>query len=169
MAPFCSLVVAASTGDVIGDSGDLPWHLPGDLRTFRRRTTGHVLVAGRGTQDSIVARLGHGLPHRTTLVLSRDPAYSGPDVVRSFDEARERATSLSREQGLGEWFVIGGAAVYAEALPAADRVHLTRVHADVRGDIVLSPGWLDGFRRVERSEPQREGDTSYTWETWDRA
>lgn len=164
---ICSLVVAASTNDVIGDAGDLPWHLTGDLREFRRRTTGHVLVAGRATQDSIVARLGHPLPHRTTLVLSRDPAY--PDAVGSFDEARARAEELTRARGLDEWFVIGGAAVYASALPVTGRVHLTRVHDDVDGDTALPAGWLDGFRCVDASPVQHEDGWRYAFETWDRA
>jgi dihydrofolate reductase len=168
VGPVCSLVVAASTNDVIGDAGDLPWHLPGDLRAFKRHTTGHVLVAGRATQDSIVARLGHGLPQRTTLILSRDPSYTGPDVVRSFEEARQRAADLTREQGLGEWFVIGGASVYAAALGVAGRVHLTRVHAEVDGDTVLPAGWLDRFARQAVSEPHEDDGIAYTFETWER-
>lgn len=163
----CSLVVAASTNDVIGDAGALPWHLPGDLRAFRRRTTGHVLVAGRATQDSIVARLGHPLPDRTTLVLSRDPSY--PDAVGSFSEAQARAEAMSRASGLDEWFVIGGTSVYLAALPVTDRVHLTRVHAHVDGDTALPAGWLDGFRLVEESATHEEDGLAYAFETWDRA
>jgi dihydrofolate reductase/diadenosine tetraphosphate (Ap4A) HIT family hydrolase len=156
-----SLVVAADESELIGADGGLPWHISEDLKRFRRLTTGGVVVVGRKTQDSIVARLGHALPDRTTIVVSR---HKAPDTnqVRyrgSVGEALEAAQELSDNV-----FVIGGAEIYRQSLPMADTVHLTRVRGRHAGDTYLDRGWLAGFGRVDR-EP---GD-GYTFETWRRS
>ncbi len=121
-----SLVVAASTNNVIGRDGGLPWHLPDDLRHFKRLTTGKPVIMGRRTFESI----GRPLPNRHNLVMTRDPDYAaeGCDVVTSVDEALDAAA------GAGEVMVIGGGQVYRDFLPHADRIYLTRVQAEVDGD-----------------------------------
>ena len=121
-----SLVVAASKNNVIGRNGGLPWHLPDDLRHFKRLTTGKPVVMGRRTFESI----GRPLPDRRNIVMTRDPDYAaeGCDVVSSVDEA------LDLVAGAGEVMVIGGGQVYRDFLPRADRVYLTRVQAEVDGD-----------------------------------
>ena len=136
------LLVAAAENDVIGRRGELPWHLPADLRRFAALTKGATVVLGRRTHESILARLGHPLPGRRSIVVSRNlpetDGASGVDVVRTTEAAAAAA-------GSGDWFVIGGAAVYAALLPVVDVVELTRVHADVEGDVRMPRGWLDGF------------------------
>src|SRR4051812_25659667 len=116
-----SMVVAADDADVIGREGALPWHLPEDLKRFRVLTSGHVVVAGRRTQESIVERLGRPLPGRTTVVVTRDPSAQpvGAGVVYEPDlpSALRRATALAEAAGQDEVFVIGGAEIYREALP----------------------------------------------------
>jgi dihydrofolate reductase len=161
IAVTTSLIVAADEDDVIGRDGGLPWHLPEDLRRFRQLTTGHVVVAGRLTHESIVARLGHPLPGRFTVVVTtRDVA--GPRAVAQPDP--EAALALAR--GIGEFagrdevFVIGGAQIYAALLPAVDRVHLTRVHSRTPGDTVMPPGWLSPFALVA-DEPDPRGRFSF--------
>ncbi len=143
-----SLIVAAAANDVIGRDGGLPWHLPADLRRFRSITMGHVLVMGRRTHESILARLGHPLPGRTSVVVSHRP-LAGPaaSVVHAdcIERAFRLAAEFSRAAGRGEYFVIGGACVYAQALPVADRIYLTRVPHEIAGDTRMPPGWLDGF------------------------
>ena len=132
-----SLIMAVSENRVIGRCGELPWHLPADLRHFKRLTVGHTLVMGRRTFESI----GRPLPKRRSVVLSRHSAFSAPgvSVARDLEQALTVAARLEREavgEG-GEVFVIGGAAVFAAALPRAERIYLTLVHADVEGDVFL--------------------------------
>ncbi|MFB9239388.1 dihydrofolate reductase [Plantactinospora siamensis] len=166
-----SLVVAADFADVIGRGGDLPWHLPGDLRRFKALTAGGVVVAGRRTHESIVARLGRPLPGRLTVVVSRRadlPRQDGmlvqPDVPAALHAARAVAAFAGRD----ELFVIGGAEIYAQALPEVTRIHLTRVHARVGGDTALPAGWLAGFTRV--AAERVDGDAlPFTVETYERA
>lgn len=124
-----SIIAAVGEGGVIGRRGDLPWHLPADLARFKRRTLGHHLLMGRRTWESI----GRALPGRTTVVLSRG-GVEVPDgvlVARSLEEA----VAMAAAGGDEEAFVAGGAEVYRRALPAADRLYLTRVLARVEGDV----------------------------------
>lgn len=111
---------------VIGRGGTLPWHLPADMKRFKSLTTGHVIVMGRKTFESI----GRPLPNRRHVVLTRNRRYQpeGASVVTSLSEA------LRLAEGEQEIFVVGGAEIYRLALPHADRLHLTIVHADVVGD-----------------------------------
>jgi dihydrofolate reductase len=157
-----SLVVAASDRDVIGDQGRLPWHLPDDLRRFKRLTSGHVVVLGRRTHEEIVARLGRPLPGRLSVVVSRD--CGDPTVLHasSVDAALVTARTVSGFAGRDELFVIGGAAVYGAALPHVDRIHLTRVHTDVDGDTRMPAGWLAGFTRTST-----EDGPGCTYEVWE--
>lgn len=126
-----ALVVAVAENGVIGRGGDLPWHLPADLRHFKRLTRDHTVVMGRRTYGSI----GRPLPRRRNIVLSRDPDYrpAGVDVATSL------GTALGMTAPEDQIFVIGGAGVFAEALPMASVLHWTRVHAEVEGDVEFPP------------------------------
>lgn len=148
-----SLIVAAAANDVIGKDGALPWHLPDDLRRFRRLTTGTVVVMGRLTHESILARLGRPLPDRTSVVITTRPLAEHPDVhaASSVPEALTVARSLARAAAT-EVFVCGGASVYRQTLPEVTRVHLTRVHREVPGDTSMPEGWLDGFTEESRQD-----------------
>lgn len=144
-------VVAAARNGVIGRDGDLPWHLPGDLRFFKQTTAGAVVVAGRRTHESVVARLGRPLPGRLSVVVASAPPEPGGPVVHasSPEHGLELAESIAAWSGRDEVFVIGGAQLYAALLPHVERVWLTRVDADVEGDTRLPDGWLDGFALAE--------------------
>ena len=142
------LLVAAAENDVIGRDGQLPWHLPADLRRFAALTRGHVVVMGRLTHESIIERLSRPLPGRHSIVLSRgarNSLFPDVDVVGSPAQACDLAEELSSERGLPDWFVIGGAQVFAQLLPVVDVIDLTRVLAPVDGDVRMPVGWLDGF------------------------
>lgn len=120
---------------VIGASGRIPWHLPDELRLFRRLTMGHPMIMGRKTYESI----GRLLPGRTTVIVTRQPGYAVPGAVvaHSLDEA------IAACAGHEEIFVIGGAELYRAALPRADRIYLTTVDAEPAGDTFmpeLDPG-----------------------------
>jgi dihydrofolate reductase len=169
-----SLIVAASSNEVIGAAGGLPWYLPDDLRRFKRLTTGHAVVVGRLTHESIVARLGRPLPGRTSIVLSsRSPAEAcaGTVWVTSLDSAMSAAhgaelaaRATAGSSGGGEIFVIGGTSVYQEALPQVDKIYLTRVHREVAGDTSMPLHWLDGFRLAEREDRPAQGtEAAYSW------
>ncbi len=141
-----SLIAAMALNRTIGCDGGLPWNLPADLKRFRERTTGHVIIMGRKTHESI----GRPLPGRTNVVLSRRAGYTaaGCVVARDLDGALEQA----RDAGETEAFVIGGAAIYEQALAHADRIYLTQVHADVPGDVFFPPLEASTWREVEREE-----------------
>jgi len=124
-----AIIVAADERGGIGRAGGLPWHLPEDLRRFKALTMGKPIVMGRRTWDSI----GRPLPGRRSLVVTRQPAVAieGAEVFGSLEDALGAAAAAP------EVCVIGGAEVYREALPRADVVHLTRVHATVEADTFL--------------------------------
>lgn len=122
-----SLLVAVAENNVIGRDGGLPWHLSADLKRFKQLTMGHPMLMGRRTFES----LGRVLPGRTSIVISRQPQLSLPEGVLlagSLDAALELVAAEE------EVFIIGGAELYAAALPSADRIYLTRVHANIEGD-----------------------------------
>lgn len=150
----------ASNG-VIGRQNDLPWHLPKDLKHFKRLTLDHSILMGRKTWDSI----GRPLPKRRSLVLSRDPQLSlqGAEVFTNLDGALAAAA--------GErLFVIGGAALFAATLPRANEIFLTRVHAEVDGDVVLDD--FDLSRWQQLSSTSHDADErhahAFTFEHWQR-
>jgi len=162
-----SIVVAVSENGVIGADGGLPWDLPDDQQFFKRLTLGGCIVMGRGTHESV----GRLLPRRTTLIVSRNPDYRvpGAEVVPSFEEA----LAWAERQGLAEIFAVGGAGVYAAALPLAHRLYLTRVHAHVSGETRM-PGPLDpgelGFSRIaeQHHAPDAQHSHGFTFQTWER-
>ncbi len=146
------MVAAVADNGVIGAAGGIPWHLPEDFAHFKATTLGHTMIMGRATYDSI----GRPLPGRVTIVLTRDPSWSveGVLVAASLADGLALADTLP-----GEVMVVGGARVYAEALPLADEQVLTEVHLAPAGDTsypAFDPAdWvehrreaLDGYDRV---------------------
>ena len=122
------IVVAMARNGVIGIENRLPWHLPEDLKHFKALTTGHAVIMGRKTWESLPAKF-RPLPDRLNIVVTRDAAYraAGATVVHSLPAAVAAA-------GARTAFVIGGAEIYAQALPLATRLEVTEVDADVGGD-----------------------------------
>jgi dihydrofolate reductase len=166
-----ALVVAADENDLIGSGDALPWHLPEDLRRFKARTLGHAVVVGRTTQRSIERMRGKPLPGRRTIALSRTESGSD-DAVRWVRDAREAVLAAEehcRGAGQDEYFVIGGAAVYAEFLPLACRIYLTRVHDVFEGDVSMPPGWLDGFAVESEEAHVSAGGTKFSYVNYVRA
>ena len=156
-----SIMVAAASNGVIGRNNSLPWHLPGDLQYFKRVTMGKPVVMGRKTFESI----GRPLPGRTNVVVSRDPHYAaeGVKVVASLDAALELAADIATINGVDELVVIGGEQIYREALPMAQRLYLTEVHADVQGDAVLPPIRWDEWREISRERHAANGSNPYDY------
>lgn len=154
-----SLIVAISENNVIGRAGGLPWHLSDDLKRFRRITTGHPIIMGRKNHESI----GRVLPDRQNIIITRqrDYAVDGATIVHSLDEA------LAACGDADEAFVIGGADIYAMALPHIDRIHLTRVHQEVAGDVFFPP--IDWAAFVETSRETYNAPIPHSFVTYDRA
>ncbi len=138
-------IAAMSRNRVIGQGGRIPWHLPDDFRWFKQLTTGHILVMGRRTFESI----GRALPNRTTVVLSRS-GFRHPDVrtiasLREIDPAQEER----------KVFLCGGAEVYRTGLPACSDLYLTLVKRVVDGDVFFPP-FEERFERVETIRDETE-------------
>lgn len=152
-----TLVVARARNGVIGADGGLPWHLPEDLKHFRALTMGHSIVMGRRTWDSI----GRALPGRRSIVVSRDTqrAFDNAERASSLDEAIATASRAGADPSIAtdEVFVIGGAQLFAAALPMADRAVVTEIDLDVEGDTYFDAIDSREWSVVERRE-QRAAD-----------
>lgn len=152
-----SLVVAMARNQVIGRDNALPWRLPADLRHFKTLTWGKPILMGRKTYESI----GKPLPGRANLVLTRDRQWraEGVAVVGSVDEA------LSRVQESPEVACIGGAEIFRLVLPAAGRIYLTRIQADIAGDTVFPPldpsQWKEVDSRDFRADERNPCDMTF--------
>ncbi|MET1082252.1 MAG: dihydrofolate reductase [Burkholderiales bacterium] len=139
-----SLIVAMSRNGVIGHQGRIPWHLPAELQLFKRITMGHHLVMGRKTWESI----GRLLPGRTSVIVSRNPEFAVAGAIVADSLHAAIAACLYDE----EVFVIGGAEVFTEALPLADRLYLTVVDVDVSGDTMMPSLDMTEWTAVETEE-----------------
>lgn len=158
-----AVIVAVSDNGVIGRGGELPWRLSADLVRFKRLTMGHHLIIGRRTFESI----GRALPGRQMVVVTRNRSWSAPpgvEVAASLDEAVTLAAADP------EIFVGGGAAIYRLALPRADRLYLTRVHATVEGDTFFPALDLAGWRLAEAEDHEADDRNQhpFTFERWER-
>jgi dihydrofolate reductase len=142
--PYLAIIAAVAANGTIGAAGALPWRLPDDLRHFRALTTGHAVVMGRRTWQS----LGRPLPGRQNLVVTRDACLvaAGAEVAHSLDEA------LALVRLPLPVFCIGGAELYALALPRADLLHLTEIGRDFEGDVRLPPFDRDAWREIAREQ-----------------
>ena len=156
-----AVIVAAAANGVIGAGNALPWHLPQDLRYFKRVTMGKPIVMGRRTFESI----GRALPGRTNIVISRDPTrpVAGARLVFSLAQALQQAREVAAADGVDEVMVIGGAEVYAQVLPLADRLYLTEVHADVAGDTFLPAIAWNEWREVARKRHAAAGGNPHDY------
>ncbi len=163
------IIAAVSRNGVIGHADDLLWRLPEDLKFFRRATIGHPVIMGRKTWDSIPARF-RPLPERTNIVVTRQPGWraDGAVVAHSLDDALARARAASAGERV---FVIGGAALYALALPAADELMLTEIDREFAGDARF-PDWsradfIEVAREAHRAAPPNDFDFAFV--TYGRA
>lgn len=143
-----ALIVAMSENGVIGNKGRLPWRIPEDMRWFKERTIGKPCIMGRKTWDSLPKK---PLVDRPNIVVTRSDAFQaeGATVAHSFAEAVAIANTLMPDAE--EIMVLGGAELFAVALPQADRVYLTRVHAEIEGDVRMPLFDPDQWKEVTRS------------------
>ena len=155
--PEVVAVAAVARNGVVGADGTIPWRLPGDLPRFKRLTSGHVLIMGRKTYDSI----GRPLPGRTTIVITRNPDWSVPGVetVHSVQAALRRAAEIDPA---GPVFIAGGGDIYRAALADCDRLEITEVDAEPDGDATF-PEIVGGDWRETWRDDDHDG---FSWVTY---
>jgi dihydrofolate reductase len=163
------IVAAVAENGVIGVDGGMPWHYPDDLKHFRETTTGHPVVMGRRTFESIADRLGEPLPDRTSVVLTtRDPEELSLDSAPERDDVLvvdsvEAAIDAAEATGADVAYVIGGASVYEQFLPRADRLLITEIAETYQGDT-----YFPEFEESEWIEVDRDGRAELAFVTYER-
>ena len=150
-----SMIAAIGNGRALGKNNDLLWRIPDDMKRFRALTTGHPIVMGRKTFESI----GKPLPNRTSIVITRDRnwQYEGVLTASSIEEALEKANALDSDV-----FVLGGGQIYEQALPFTDRLCLTLIDATKDADIYF-PAYEDTFTKVTFHEDREHEGLKYKW------
>ncbi|PCI88022.1 MAG: dihydrofolate reductase [Hyphomicrobiales bacterium] len=163
-----SMIAAVAKNGVIGLENKMPWHISGDLKYFKAQTMGKPMIMGRNTFESMGK-----LPGRTSIVISRNVDYvagEGVIVVTSLDEAVISATEIAVRDGEDEVMVVGGAQIYALALEKADRLYLTEVDIEPKGDAYFPEfdrtGWVEVSR--ERITASAKDEADYAFVVLDR-
>ncbi|WP_026462706.1 dihydrofolate reductase [Adhaeribacter aquaticus] len=151
-------IFAMSSNRVIGKDNTLPWHLPADLKFFKNKTTGHPILMGRKTYESI----GKPLPNRTSIVITRQENYEVPGaiVVNSLSDAIKAGQVINQDL-----FIIGGAEILKEAIPLIDTMYLTKIHEEFEGDVFYpeyNPAeWQETWR--EDHEPDEKNKYAFSF------
>ena len=156
-----ALIWAMAQNRVIGLDNKLPWYLPKDLQFFKQSTWAKPVIMGRKTHESI----GRPLPGRTNIIVTRNTGFTakGCVVVHSLEDALERADQQCLIDGGEEIIIMGGAEIYKQALPYADKLYITRVHAQVEGDAFFPEYDESQWQEVSREEQQKEGTGEYDY------
>ena len=157
-----SIVVAIAENNAIGKDNQLLWHLPADLKHFKQVTTGHTIIMGRKTYDSI----GKPLPNRRNIVITRSSGLQIPGVEVTDSVAAALALCTNEE----EVFIIGGAEIYKSTMGLTDRIYLTRVHQSYEADAFFPEIDLAQWKEtnVEKHLPDEKNDVAYTFSTLSR-
>lgn len=160
-----SIIVAVAKNHVIGRNNELIWKLSADLKFFKNTTTGHHIIMGRKTYESV----GRPLPNRTSIVISRNINFTIPEghhVVNTW----EQAIQLCISKKLEKVFIIGGAEIYRVALPFADELLITEVYANPEGDVFFPKISLDEWMEVQRESYQKDekNEFDYAFVTYKR-
>ncbi len=168
MRPHLSALVAMARNRVIGKNNALPWRLPPDLKHFKALTMGHSIIMGRRTFESI----GRPLPGRTSIVVTRQPGYAAGNaiVVDSIADALEACSANSADAPAPdrENFVIGGAEIFRQTLPACDRLYITEIQRDFEGDVLFPEFNHDEWVEVSREKHLDDSGLEYHFVILDR-
>jgi len=148
-----SILVAAAENNVIGGNNQLLWRLPNDMKWFKSITTGHAVIMGRKTYDS----MGRTLPNRRNIIISRNPSLhiEGSQVMDSLESALQLVADET------EIFIIGGGEIYKQAWSKADKLYLTRVHTDVEGDTTIPD--ITSHEWIEESRESHPADDKHAY------
>lgn len=158
--PLVIVVAMSRKNRAIGSQNELLWHIPDDLKRFKRLTIGHPIIMGRKTFESILAIVGKPLPNRTNIVVTRDTAYKskGAVVAHSIDEA----VAIAKQEKPTEIHIGGGADLYRQYLPQVNRLHVTWVDDKPTADTYF-PSFENEFEISETHEPREHNGISYQW------
>ncbi len=162
-----ALIVARADNGVIGIDNQLPWHLPCDLKYFKRVTLGKPVIMGRKTFESI----GRPLPGRTNVVVTRNSQWwsEGVHIVGSIEDALKLSRAKAHIDATSEVMVIGGATLYREAMDVVDRLYVTQVHINAVGDAFFDAPDSDVFARsASKSHAGDDVSPAHSYEVWDR-
>lgn len=159
-----ALIAAVGRNNVIGKQGDLPWHFPSDFKMFKERTTGHRVIMGRVTYDSILKRLGKPLPNRPHIILTRDQNFHD-DRVAVIHDVKEIAPLIGNDETA---FILGGAQIYQQTLPLADIVYLTHIDLAVEGADAFFPTLDPAVWHVSEESHIKENGTDLRFVTYRR-
>ena len=158
-----SIIVAIAENGAIGKNNDLLWHIPEDLKRFKQITTGHTVVMGKRTWESLPK---HPLPGRRNIVITDDPGdhFIGALAAFSIHDALNKCGSQE------EIFIIGGASVYSQFLPVCDRLYLTKIHKSFDGDVFFHELDMNQWKLISSEKYPQDGrnDFSYTHFILDR-
>lgn len=152
------MIVAKAKNGVIGKGNKLPWHLKADLLNFKKVTTGHHVLLGRKTFESLG---GKPLPGRVHLVVSNNPAEASDNVL--WFPSLFRAIKHAERQGEKELFIIGGAQVYRAAISLVDRLYITEIHEDIEGDTTFPSLSLKNWNLVSEQMIQKDAENDYAF------
>lgn len=168
-----ALIAAIAKNNVIGSKDGLPWYLPEDLKRFKQITLGKTVLMGRKTYESIIKRLGKPLPNRTNVVITRRENFSAPPEVKIFHSIYEALSALGQHPSLGDGegrerskediYVIGGAQIFNQTLPLAEKLIITHIHKAYPGDVY--------FPEIDFSKWQKtfeEPHADYTFAEYER-
>lgn len=159
-----SIIVAASENNVIGKDNRLPWHLPADLKYFKNTTWAMPIIMGRRTFESI----GKPLPGRHNIVITRNKDYNadGATVVGNLNDAVKAAES----NDVNEFFIIGGAELFNTTMDQAQRIYLTRVHANIEGDVFFPALNKEEWKLVSEKNMEADGKNEYdlSFQVWEK-
>ena len=161
-----SLIAAIGKNNELGKNNTLVWSMPTDLKYFREKTSGHPVIMGRKTFESIVARIGKPLPGRRNIIITRNTDYkpSGTEIVHSLKDA------VSLVKAESEAFIIGGAEIYKDAIPFADRIYLTQVETEIEGDAYFPDVTIDKWdlKRAVSNKKDAKNEHDYTFLIYER-
>ena len=149
-----SIIVAMDDKRGIGKNNRLPWHIPEDLKRFKRLTSGHTIIMGRKTFESILSYIGKPLPSRTNIVVTRNPGFksNGIIIADSLEDALSKANEIEKK----EIFIIGGAEIFGQAIDIADKIYLTKVEGDYGADTFF-PDYTDFKKVISEEEGESKG------------
>lgn len=161
-----NIIVAVTNNMVIGKGNTMPWHLPSDLKNFKRVTQNSCVVMGRKCWESIPEKF-RPLPNRLNVVLTRDENFKA-DGAATLSNLERTITNLKNNGDEDEVFVIGGAQIYKEAFPFAERLFITRILADIDGDIILEGLNMDEWELIEDTDTMTENGFNFKFEEYKR-
>jgi dihydrofolate reductase len=164
--PLISMIAAIGAQNrELGKDGDLLWHIPEDLKRFKELTSGHPVVMGRKTWESLPEKV-RPLPNRTNIIVTRQSGYQAPGATVT-DSLEAALVAVTSAEGSDEIFVIGGGELYAAALPHADRLYLTLIN-DIKDADAFFPPYESEFTKIISDESHESNGLNYRWVTLER-